>query len=96
MIGRIIAILVVSASAVSVACSYDTDCGYGSQCLKSGYSQYGICAGGQNPGNNSDRVPVRESGYSNEMVGNTCSYDAQCGYGHSCAKSNYNSQGVCM
>ena len=80
---------------VSLACQFDTDCSYGSQCVKSGYGMYGVCMGGRNPGNSNDRQPVRNSMNSNDRVGNTCSFDTQCGYGRRCVKSGYSLQGTC-
>jgi hypothetical protein len=57
------------------ACQFDTDCGVGSRCLKAAGQIYGICAGGMNPGNNSDRSPVYSPLDPNRTVGNTCDFN---------------------
>lgn len=44
-------------TSLSYACSFDTDCSVGSQCVKNG-GLYGVCQGGMSPGNANDRQPV--------------------------------------
>ncbi len=41
--------------AVASACSFDTDCSPGCQCVKEPGSLDGYCAGGISPGNDNDR-----------------------------------------
>jgi hypothetical protein len=78
------------------ACSFDTDCQPGSKCLKRSGQIYGVCLGGMSPGNSNDRVPVRDALDPNRTVGNTCSFDTDCGPGSSCVKSSGNINGVCL
>jgi hypothetical protein len=80
----------------SWACQFDTDCDVGSKCLKSGGQIYGICAGGMNPGNSSDRTPVHSPLDPNGTVGNTCNFDTDCGPGSKCVKGSGQIHGVCM
>ena len=80
----------------SLACSFDTDCGVGSKCLKSSGDMYGVCVGGMNPGNSNDRVPVTAPLDLNHSYGNTCSFDTQCGPGSRCVKESGNITGTCM
>ncbi len=79
---------------LSLACSFDTDCSPGSQCVKSSGSIYGVCAGGLFPGNSNDRVPVTSPLDINGTVGNTCSFDTDCGPGSHCYKGSGN-YGTC-
>ena len=80
----------------AVACSFDTDCGIGSKCVKSQGSLYGICANGPNPGNKYDRVPVRDPLDLDRTYGNTCSYDTDCGVSNKCYKERGQLKGVCV
>ena len=78
------------------SCQFDTDCNPGSKCLKSGYSIYGSCVGGINPGNSNDQQPVK---YYNDLSGNkgnTCQFNTDCGVGGNCMKSGYSIYGTCM
>lgn len=75
------------------ACSFDTDCSPGSSCLKNPNSLYGVCSGGNNPGNTYDQQPVKD--YYGSSVGNTCSFDTDCSVGQSCHKGAYSLNGVC-
>jgi hypothetical protein len=76
------------------ACEYNSDCGYGSNCVKSGFSQYGVCSGGSTPGNSYDSQPVYNRYDKKDNVGTTCTNDTDCYYG-SCSKSGYSTYGVC-
>lgn len=81
---------------LSFACSFDTDCGIGSKCIKKSGQIYGYCAGGMRPGNNSDRRPVRDPLDINNSAGNTCSFDTECGPGSKCLKESGYIKGVCV
>ncbi len=79
------------------ACSFDTDCNPGSQCMKFGGSIYGVCAGGIFPGNSNDRQPVYSPLDPNQTTGKTCSFDTDCGPGSTCYKADGGAvYGVCM
>ena len=80
----------------SSACAFDTDCQPGSRCVKASGSIYGICAGGISPGNDNDRQPVYDPLDPNETVGDTCSFDTDCGPGSSCVKGRGSIYGVCI
>ena len=83
-------------SQASMACSFDVDCEPGSKCLKSRGEIYGICAGGISPGNKHDKQPVYAPLDLNRTVGNTCSFDVDCGPGSKCLKDRYSVDGVCV
>ena len=78
------------------ACSFDTDCEVGSRCVKRGGGLYGICAGGLFPGNRNDQVPVYDPLDIDRSVGNTCSFDVDCGVSNKCLKSSDSIEGVCV
>jgi hypothetical protein len=80
----------------SFACSFDTDCYPGSKCIKGAGAIYGVCAGGMFPGNSNDRVPVTDVLDPNQSVGNTCSFDIDCGPGGKCLKSTGSIYGTCF
>ncbi len=79
----------------SLACSFDTDCGVGSKCVKASGAIYGICAGGLFPGNRYDQEPVYAPLDINQTYGNTCNFDVECGPGSKCLKGG-GIEGVCV
>lgn len=91
-----IAFILCLVSYQTFACSFDTDCDVGSKCVKSRGSIYGICAGGMNPGNSNDKVPVKDSLDIDKTYGNTCSFDTDCGVSNKCYKERGHIKGVCV
>jgi hypothetical protein len=91
-----IIVLALLTPTISLACSFDTDCDVGSKCIKKSGQIYGFCAGGMNPGNDNDRVPVRDSLDLNKSAGNTCNFDVDCGPGSKCLKEDGYITGVCV
>ena len=79
----------------AATCMFDTDCEPGSRCVK-GSGIYGVCAGGLFPGNDTDREPVEDPLDPNGTVGNTCSFDVDCGPGNRCWKPEGGVYGVCI
>ena len=86
--------LLLGMAAPASACQLDTDCEVGSRCLKRG-GIHGVCYGGLSPGNRNDRQPVYDPLDPNRTVGNTCSFDVDCGPGSVCAKKG-GIDGVCL
>jgi hypothetical protein len=95
-LARICLAIALAVPSIGMACQFDTDCGVGSKCLKSSGQLYGICAGGMNPGNDDDRQPVYDPLDPNETVGDTCSFNTDCGPGNKCLKSSGQIKGVCV
>lgn len=93
---RLILAATLFAPALTFACSFDVDCEPGSKCLKPSGSIYGVCAGGMMPGNRHDREPVYSPLDPNETVGDTCSFNTDCGPGNACVKSSGQIYGVCL
>lgn len=89
-------VLFLIGTTTAMACSFDTDCGVGSHCLKSSGSIYGVCAGGMFPGNRNDSTPVYSPLDIDRTYGNTCSFDTDCGVSNKCMKSPGSISGVCM
>ncbi|QUT04069.1 hypothetical protein KFK14_13020 [Sphingobium phenoxybenzoativorans] len=96
IITSIILLTAAALSDLAAACSFNTDCQPGSQCLKQSGQIYGICAGGLNPGNSNDRVPVQSPLDTNGTYGDTCSFNTDCGPGSQCMKRSGSINGVCV
>lgn len=79
----------------SMACSFDTDCSVGSKCVKAQGAIYGICTGGLFPGNSNDQKPVYSPLDVNRTLGDTCSFDTDCGPGSQCVKESGHIYGAC-
>jgi hypothetical protein len=92
----LIAVMLAIGSGNALACSFDTDCSPGSRCLKSSGSLYGVCAGGISPGNANDNRPVYSPLDIDRTIGNTCSFDTDCGVSNRCLKSSGSISGVCV
>jgi hypothetical protein len=78
------------------SCQFDTDCSVGSKCLKKSGELYGMCAAGMQPGNDYDKKPYRDQLDVTKKVGNTCSFDVDCGPGNRCMKQSGQIKGACM
>ena len=92
----LVAVLLAFFSTNSFACQFDTDCNVGSKCVKQYGKLNGYCAKGMNPGNNYDKKPYRDSLDISGKIGNTCSFDTECGVGNRCYKQSGNLKGVCV
>lgn len=88
--------LLLLVSMPTYACQFNTDCGVGSKCIKKSGKLEGICVGGMDPGNDSDRKPYRDPLDISGKVGNTCSFNTDCGVGNVCVKESGRLNGVCM
>ena len=77
MTQKLIVALLLLFNVEAMACQFDTDCSIGSQCIKKGFSLYGVCLGGQSPGNSNDRKPVYDSLDLNRGFGNGSDGDAR-------------------
>lgn len=80
----------------AICCQFDLDCEIGSKCIKQAGKLDGVCVAGMNPGNKYDRKPFSDSLDISRKVGNTCSFDTECGVGNYCAKQSGQLQGVCL
>ena len=79
----------------AMACEFDTDCSPGSRCVKGSGQVIGMCTGGTFPGNRNDQKPMRDPFDPNRTVGNTCSFNLDCGPGNHCQKG-LGIYGVCI
>ena len=91
-----ISLFVMLFSIPAFSCQFDTDCSVGSKCLKQSGKLEGICAAGMQPGNDYDKKPYRDPLDISKKVGNTCSFDVDCGVGNRCVKQSGQIKGVCM
>jgi hypothetical protein len=86
--------------AVALACQDDSDCKPGSTCQKPlraiFESLFGFCVGGPNPGNEHDRLPMRDPFDATGRKGDTCQYDLACGWGGVCVKEPGSTHGACL
>lgn len=94
---RALFLMVFLTPAVSFACINDTDCAVGSRCIKpSTGSFYGLCAGGNSPGNSNDQSPVSDVQDPVGTYGNTCVVNTDCSSVQMCLKEGGNREGVCV
>lgn len=77
-------------SQYSIACSFDTQCPIGYECKKTA-GLYGYCDNGRDPGNTLKKKAPTDQGAGS---GQSCSWDADCYPGFSCAKSGL--EGMCL
>jgi hypothetical protein len=61
--------------AVSLSCSFDTDCSPRSRFLKDQGALYGVCVGGISAGNSNDKRPACSPLDPSRTLGNTCGFD---------------------
>lgn len=92
---KLLSVVTILIPSIAIACSFDTDCNPGSQCIKQSGSIYGVCYGGISPGNRNDRQPVYAPTDLNGTYGNTCSFNTDCGPGSACLKKG-GIDGVCV
>lgn len=78
-----------------LACQFNYDCNYGSKCVKEFGQRYGVCMGGNLPGNQNDQRPVYNPYNASDRVGDQCVWDSQCGPRGNCVKSVGRNWGVC-
>lgn len=79
----------------AMACSFDTDCSPGSECVKPSGRVIGMCMGGQFPGNRYDKMPYSDPFDPNRTAGKTCSFSIECGPGNHCQMGS-GTYGVCV
>ena len=91
-----IAIFLLFISPTALSCRFNTDCEVGSKCIKQSGKLEGFCAAGMKPGNKYDKKPYSDTLDITKKVGNTCSFDTDCGVGNYCAKESGYIKGVCM
>jgi len=91
-----LALLLLLYAIPAFPCQFDTDCSVGSKCLKKSGQLDGVCVAGMQPGNDYDKKPYRDTLDISKKVGDTCSFDTDCGVGNSCVKEGGQLKGVCL
>jgi len=89
---------VMCLSLLGYACTSDSDCRYGAVCLRQNqFDTYGVCTGGDQPGNRWDNHPIINRLNPSSGIGKTCTYDGDCGgFQSHCVKEGFATYGVCM
>ena len=96
MLAGALGLVAALAAAPAGACEFDSDCAPGSRCVKRAGFAYGICLGGDQPGNDEDVNPPTDPLDPGGKVGTRCEFDSQCGPGNVCMKEPGSLYGACV
>ncbi|MBK5276748.1 MAG: hypothetical protein JJE30_17100 [Desulfuromonadales bacterium] len=89
-------IVAVFTPGIALACTFDSDCKPGNNCVKSGGSTDGICTGEISSGDKNDQQTVESTIDPNRTIGKPCSFVTDCGPEAKCAKQKGSITGVCI